>query len=171
MRTVLMATIVVGIGITGMSGAAQSPRFVDNMDGTISDEQTGLMWEKKTACQGATANDIHCVNNEYEWTKSGNDPDGSLFTDFLQKLNRGEGQKKYSDWRIPSIDELKTIVDCTKTNCLDPVFGPTQASRYWSSTAYLDSPGFAWTVNFFNAQMNFRNSTNPLFARAVRGPR
>src|SRR5262245_59510937 len=107
-RTVLIAAIAVALGITGMSSAAQSLRFLDNMDGTISDKQTGLMWEKKTACQGANENKVHCVNNEYEWTNSGNNPDGALFMDFLGKLNRSEGEKNYSDWRIPSVDELKT---------------------------------------------------------------
>ena len=28
----------------------QPPRFVDNGDGTITDNRTGLMWEKKTSC-------------------------------------------------------------------------------------------------------------------------
>lgn len=33
--------------------AAPQPRFVDNGDGTITDNQTGLMWEKKTGTLGS----------------------------------------------------------------------------------------------------------------------
>jgi hypothetical protein len=60
------------------------PRYVDNGNGTISDNQTGLMWEKKTDC--SIAGDIHCVGNRYLWTNS-DDPsaviaNGPLFRSF-----------------------------------------------------------------------------------------
>ena len=167
----VLATAGIAIALAGTTYLAAVPaRFVDNLDGTISDNSTGLMWEKKTSCLSPSENDPHCVNNVYDWAKSANDPDGALFTDFLTKINRADGGKKYSDWRIPNIDELKTIVDCEKTNCLDPTFGETQASRYWSSSRYAEFPDQAWTVNFFNGAVNFRNNKNVLYARAVRGP-
>jgi hypothetical protein len=53
-----------------------SPRFVDNGNGTVTDNQTGLMWEKKS-----TAN----VADAYVWS-TGTAPDGPLFFDFLGKL-------------------------------------------------------------------------------------
>jgi hypothetical protein len=172
--TVLVSTTTLGLALAVMTAAkppSQAPllRFVDNLDGTISDKSTGLMWEKKTPCQDANEKDPHCVNNSYEWSQSGNSPDGSLFKDFLAKLNQADGGKNYKDWRIPSIDELKTILGCPQENCIDPIFGPTQASRYWSSTPYADFPDQAWTVNFFNGAVNFRINKNGLYARAVRG--
>ena len=175
MRGILAAGAGLAVALASMAlsqGSSSSvPRVVDNLDGTISDKGSGLMWEKKTQCPDASETDAHCVNNTYEWTKSGNAPDGPLFTEFLAKINRGDSGKNYRDWRIPTIDELKTIVDCTKTNCLDPVFGEGQASRYWSSTPYADFPDQAWTVNFFNGAVNFRINKNALYARAVRGGR
>jgi hypothetical protein len=45
-------------------------RFIDNGDGTITDQQTELTWEKKDRAGG-----LHDVRNEYQW--SGNCPDGS----------------------------------------------------------------------------------------------
>src|SRR5262245_45363451 len=154
-RALLIVFVLLADGRAGLPQS--SSRFVDNLDGTLSDKTTGLMWEKKTSCDGPSTSDSHCVSTEYEWTKSGNDPDGSLFTDFLANINRKDGRNKYHDWRIPTIDELKGIASCANPNCLDPVFGPTQASRYWSSTPYADAPGQAWTLNFFNGAVNFRN--------------
>jgi len=46
------------------------PRFVDNGDGTITDNQTGLMWEKKDQSGG-----LDDVNNYYLW--AGDCSDGS----------------------------------------------------------------------------------------------
>jgi hypothetical protein len=45
-----------------------SSRFADNADGTITDRQTGLMWEKKTELDGSPnfAN-LHDADDHYQW--------------------------------------------------------------------------------------------------------
>ena len=68
--------------------ATPGPRFVDNGDGTVTDNQTGLQWEKKVGntcdaggnagasctvaseCPGGTCScsGPHCVNNTYSWS-------------------------------------------------------------------------------------------------------
>lgn len=62
-------------------------RFVDNGDGTVTDNQTGLMWETKDDSAG-----IHDKDNVYTWSDPdapyGTDPDGTAFiTVFLNILN------------------------------------------------------------------------------------
>jgi len=48
--------------------AAPAPRFADNGDGTITDAQTGLMWEQKVAeVLGGDPSDPHAVDNTYTW--------------------------------------------------------------------------------------------------------
>jgi hypothetical protein len=157
-------------------------RFVDNGDGTISDNQTGLMWEKKNPCApGGTNPDVHCVNSTYTWSATGINPDGNLFTEFLSNINRADGsstdgstidRKNYSDWRIPNVSELRRIMDCTKPHCLDPVFGPTQ-DYYWSSTTSVTYSSYdAWWVEFLNGSVNDGAGKNSsMFVRAVRGGR
>lgn len=52
----------VGLALSG------SDRFVDNQDGTISDRQTGLMWEKKIARDHTpNAGNLHDADNTYAW--------------------------------------------------------------------------------------------------------
>ena len=80
--------------------------------------------------------------------------------------------RSYHDWRIPNIAELRTIVDCTKPNCLDPIFGATQASYYWSSTTVAFNPGLAWSVVFITDFVSADDKNGfANFARAVRGGR
>jgi len=47
--------------------------------------------------------------------------------------------------RAPNIAELRTILlsqyPCRTNPCIDPIFGPTQAF-YWSSTTLANFPGF-----------------------------
>ena len=73
-----------------------TPQFVDNGDGTITDRQTCLVWEKKDNAGG-----IHDLNNVYQWSSSGSAMDGSAFTVFLSALN-GNGFAGHHDWRLPT---------------------------------------------------------------------
>jgi len=51
------------------SGCTNS-RFVDNADGTITDWQTGLMWEKKVGAGGAPDAGLQDADNTYPWSGS-----------------------------------------------------------------------------------------------------
>jgi len=171
--------------ITGLAAFCQSSaptRFVDNGDGTICDNQTGLMWEKKlaetdSACTDTDqANrDVHCVNNVYSWTDEADEdnrnPDGTAFMDFLATLNQEVTDDSYStcfagycDWRLPRLVELRSIllesipsaiqVPCSTSSCIDPIFGPlADPPIYWSSTSNADNPDLAWVVHFSDGRL------------------
>ena len=67
--------------------ASSVPRYVANGDGTLTDNQTGLMWELQTsACSG----EITCMNNIYTWSSNLSPADGTLFTGFIAGLNGGD---------------------------------------------------------------------------------
>lgn len=76
----------------------------------------------------------------------------------------------FSNWRVPTRDELLTIVDLSAgPPLIDRIFGPTQASFYWSSTE-IDL-GIAWVVLFSNGNANLANKVFGFHVRAVRaGP-
>lgn len=109
------------------------PRYTDNGDSTVTDNQTGLMWEKPTA---ACAGEVTCVDNQYTWSTTiiaadgsvfpGSAPNGTLFVDFIAGLNGGDSYDPSSqqifnnldstacfanhcDWRIPTYAELSSI--------------------------------------------------------------
>jgi hypothetical protein len=174
-------------GTTWQCADTQPPRFVDNGDGTISDNQTGLMWEKKTACAGPSATDIHCVNNTYTWSSTQSNPDGTLFTDFLARINKALSTSAdgstvadfcfagHCDWRAPNIAELRTILlsqfPCSTSPCIDAIFGPTVASGYWSSTTFASNTLFAFFVFFDNGDVLPDDKVDDRHVRAVRGGR
>jgi hypothetical protein len=161
--------------------------FKDCGDGTVADPKTGLQWGKKTGtpgdqviCKTAGCPDPHTVNNLYQWSNTGTDPDGGAFTDFLAKLNDpvfGEAATAsdvtgcfagHCDWRLPSIVELQTIMDCGfGPPCIDPVFGPTVSSDYWSAST-SDVPNKAWPGWFLNGAVGILNKSFAFYVRAVR---
>ena len=168
-------------------GAKKDPnRFVDNGDGTISDTQTGLMWEKKSSGDGVqNPSNPSDVDNVYTWTDISDgdlsNRDGTAFQLFLAQLNgvvaetdEMEQLGGYSDWRMPTGWELQTIQDCSfSESCIDPSFGPTAPARYWSSSSNFGGPGpgFAWGVDFEDGGSGLNSKNSELPVRAVRTER
>jgi hypothetical protein len=165
-------------------GAARS--YTDNGDGTITDNSTGLMWEKKTQ-DGS----IHSAWATYSWSGPSlgttNIMDGSITSTFLATLNGGSGFAGHTDWRIPNRVELESLLnlqnyypavdsvfdtnceaDCTVMTC-----SCTQSVAYWSSTTTAPvfnptSPG-AWTVDFSQGFTAYSAKPTNQAVRAVRG--
>jgi hypothetical protein len=170
------------------------PRYVDNGDGTVTDNNTGLMWEKKLAPTDAACLDavqinrnVRCQQNTYTWSAATpfTEPTGTLFSDFLEQLNDLKSPNdgtatscfaNHCDWRIPAIGELRSIFPapfpgCSSIPCIDAIFGPTQQSFYWSSSSYLAISGFAWFGYFSSGFVDAGNKGNVNYARAVRSGR
>jgi hypothetical protein len=177
-------------------------RFRDNGDGTVTDTQTRLMWEKKESLDG-TGDDRnpHDADNVYTWSVSGTDPDGTAFTDIIYNMNNacdGDvglpctsnedcwfignglcGHAGYRDWRLPQVnrdggrEELETILlepyPCSTSPCIDPIFGPTRSTDYWSSTTRADATANAHGVNFNNGGVSTAPKVIDAGVRAVRG--
>ena len=157
---------------TTSCGAA---RFVNNGNGTVTDNLTGLQWEKKGNLDGTqNSAHLHDADNTYTWTATGTAADGTAYTDFLATLNRRcfAGQ---CDWRLPTVEELQTILDTSQGlcgggsgACIDPIFGPTAGGFYWSSTSIADKPFVTWGVISDVGNVFGGNKSLPLFARGVR---
>jgi hypothetical protein len=85
--------------------------YTENNPLTVTDKNTGLMWQRED--DGTTRT----------WTDAGN---------YCENLPL-DG---YTDWRLPTYFELLTIVDYGRSNpTIDPLaFPDTNLSSYWSST-------------------------------------
>jgi len=153
-----------------VSSSTAEGGFIDNGDGTISDKETGLMWEKKSNNRS-----VNGMGSKYTWS--------ALTTEFLNSLNSGSGFAGYTDWRIPSIEELDTLRNyrtgwphvypafnsacvpgCAVTTC-----SCTQPDYYWSTTTFQGWPQDAWGVPFGRVNTDHLNKEHDSnYARAVR---
>jgi len=174
---------------------SQLPRYLANGDGTVTDNETGLMWEIETATL-CGAGVVTCIDSQYTWSTTGTLADGTLFTTFIAGLNGGDyyspsaGQNvsagagtcfaNHCDWRIPTVVELKTIVEstapgCTTTApCIDPIFGataPLSQSAYWTNSTTSAGTAGVYLVYFLDGAVLTDTKTQGNFARAVRSIR
>ncbi len=159
-------TISYATGDDGAVGAGGALSYTDNGNGTVTDNRTGLTWEKKTDAN---------VNNVYSWQG------GLDYVAELNAMNGGAGLAGHNDWRLPNIRELLSIVDYGRSNpSIDPIFGPTAGIlnfvSYWSSTSWAAyQPQYnAWSVDFRDSYGNLAGTmpfgkSSALRVRAVRG--
>ena len=110
--------------VRAVRGGQTSNNFINNGNGTVTDNDTGLMWQKNTA------------PGTYTWEQA------LAYADTLSLAG-------HNDWRLPNRNELQSIVDYNRDNpSIDPIFSNTVSSYYWSSTTNANDPYGALVVYF-----------------------
>ena len=141
--------------------------YTDLGNGVIKDNVTGLQWVKDgnlmaTRDPGFDA-DYTAGDGCVTWQHA---------LDYVAKLNN-ENYLGHSDWRLPTIKELSTLVDISipyPGPTINITFFPgTVAYYYWSSTTLAGDTSYAWSVNFFNGLWFSYDKTYGYYVRAVRG--
>jgi hypothetical protein len=164
---------VIACAGTGHDGEIQAGAmlvYTDNGDGTITDAATGLMWEKLADDGG-----IHDKDNLYTWDDA--------FAVKLAALNGVGGFAGHTDWRVPNVKELQSIVNyeavdpavsaafntgCTG-GCMVTTCSCTASTYHWSSSTYALAPAYAWRVIFSDALVSAGYKPDDFSVRAVRG--
>jgi hypothetical protein len=114
--------------------------FVDNQDGTVTDLATGLMWEK-----GGSSSAIFYQGAE----------------EYVVRLNERK-YRGYNDWRIPTTEELASLLEPVTNKATGLHIGPLFAwkqEQCWSSDRHADSPGRGIhnrTVDFYAGSIDKR---------------
>ncbi len=141
-----------------------SPRFEDNVDGTVRDTLTGLLWLKNAGCFGQQ-NWSTALNNSADLA------DG--------RCGLADGSTS-GDWRLPNIRELDSLVHSGvygpavpnragsgQASITDPFF-LLQSARYWSSTSNPQFTPQAFTVNFLGGDRVTAAKSASMYALYVR---
>jgi hypothetical protein len=129
-----------------------SSRFIvlANMNNeAVLDQETGLVWEQSPS------------TSFFSW-------EGAQF--HCNALRTGSRL----GWRLPTIQELASLVDPTQSN--PPLlpsghpFGDVQSNIYWSATNSASSTGFEWVMSFYDGNLyNFNTIGVITYAWCVRG--
>ncbi|MCI5114223.1 MAG: DUF1566 domain-containing protein [Candidatus Electrothrix sp. AX1] len=150
-------------------------QLIDNGDGTVTDTKTGLMWKQ---CLEGLSGDCSGIADTFTWQQA-----------LLQPgtVNANGGFAGYTDWRLPNIQELNSLVE---EQCYEPAINltyfpntPTYLSNtptsyvwfVWSGSPDADNSDVtfhsAWNVNFTNGDSGAYNRTDSYAVRLVRNAR
>lgn len=112
--------------------ASPSPRFIDNKNGSVTDNLTGLTWLKN-------ANQFGEVTRDDALKKAHSIASGSY------GLTDGS---KAGDWRLPNVNELQSLLDLNnRSGPAIPAGHPftnLSPANYWSSTSVAAFPSLGW---------------------------
>jgi len=139
--------------------------IIDADKGTVLDTKTGLMW--KLCVEGRSGADCMTGSEQYlAW--------GEALRQAAASTHAG-----YKDWRVPSVKELKSLVEaaCFQASINEDVFPETPADWTWSSTPSPTSAAGAlpaWFVSFYYGRSYFIDDgfgpdNGMLVVRLVRG--
>ena len=129
-------------GATQMGAPWPVPRFTDNLDGTVTDNLTGLIWLQ----------DAHCPDIQ--------PAGGSTWPDALAAAGLHSGQcgltgvSPAGTWRLPNVNELESLIDISQSGPPLPVghpftITPADLDWYWTSTVTGVYPGNAEGVHMY----------------------
>ena len=120
--------------------------MIDNGNGIVTDEATSLMWQQVTP------------EKIMNWNRA---------TTYCKNLKLGG----YKGWRLPTITELSSLVDSTRSNpAIDSnCFPNTFLTFHWSSSTEESHTKYAWGVAFSYGQSYIINTNRSHYVRAVRG--
>lgn len=106
-----------------------NPRFTDNGDQTITDNLTGLMWEKSAYSGSWDINPLGGVSGSFTYQNA-------LLTTYYYN---GINHLGYSDWRLPNKNELGSLIDLGAPKqfewLMSQGFTNVLYRRYWTSSS------------------------------------
>jgi hypothetical protein len=137
----IAASVAVGVSL---SRADAPPGRYTVTSSSVFDTVTGLTWER------VPANTTYTIGEARTYCTDLYTPDSS-------------------NWRMPSMKELQTLVDETRANPMIDLtaFPGAPSATVWSGTARRRYPGEVWAVSFTTGETTSL-TTNRAYVRCVR---
>ncbi len=169
--------------------ANQAANYADTPWECVQDNVTGLIWEVKTDNGW-----LHDKDDTYTWYNSDATSNGGADGDDGAANNTCYGYNSFtpltycntdayvprvnlygwcgaSDWRMPTLKELESLVNFGRSNpAIDTDYFPNTVSSYvWSASPYAVSSDYAWCVYFSSGYSYINARYNNYAVRLVRG--
>jgi len=132
--------------VFGVVSLLQAEFVRDNSKEVVVDKSTNLMWQDDNDANSVIKTWVEAIN-------------------YCENLTLGG----YTDWRLPNINELESIVDYTKTDpAISSEFSNVDSDNYWSSSSFVGYSAYAWLVDFYHGLDDVYYKSDSFFVRCVR---
>ena len=133
--------------------------FIKGIISAVNDQSTGIRWYNGDyTTTGATGTAIGTGKENSDLIKA---VQGVVFVDYAAGLAESVTDGGYSDWYLPSKNELAKLYAMKLLG-----FGGFADNYYWSSSE-VDSYD-AWSQSFTNGEQNFALKSSTYYVRAIR---
>jgi hypothetical protein len=169
LRSLIISLLVSGLSMPVMAqncdsnipATAPMSRFKEGANGIITDKNTGNVW-------------LRCpVGMKWEGGSCGGNSLSYTWSEAVVVIDELNAQKVAgrSDWRLPKIDELMSIVEprCFKPAIDLDVFPFSPESGFWTDTAVEGVQPRAWVVHFLNGKQYIANKNQTWRVRLIAG--
>ncbi|TWI75378.1 uncharacterized protein DUF1566 [Desulfobotulus alkaliphilus] len=157
-------TVCSGSENTAIISTTPTVDFDIHLNGTVTHKPTGLMWMRCSLGQVWDGSTCMGDASRYSWQ-------GALQE--TQDFNAAGGFAGHTDWRLPNINEMESIVE---RRCYEPaihgdVFPQSGLSSpsFWSSSPFAVSNNSAWSLYFSSGGVTYFSKLNRSQVRLVRG--
>lgn len=140
--------LVSGTPDSATSCTSAQAKYLDNGDGTINDTSTGLMWKKCEEGADATT----CTGTKTSFT-SINQVLGQVSAVNTTGSSSGLG---YSDWRMPTVKELSSLVNrsCTGASINTVAFPNADQLSNLTGNLFASHAAWLWAVDFADGSVS-----------------
>jgi hypothetical protein len=144
---------------------------------TITDDVTGLMWQKCNLGRSGTDCGIGTATSygtSYDWYGAAGVADATYNPGAAIDACGASTLAGHSDWRLPTVRELAELAHLGRYALAidETAFPLTAPSRYWSASTpipLLSGATDAWALNYYNGDVSSGQKTGSGFVRCVRG--
>ena len=122
----------------------------------MTDNLTGLMWTKHSNLPGGPRSWVDAV-------------------DYCTNMNTGSGTYGYTDWRLPNVREMQSLIDYGSDFPAMPEVHPftdvVSGEKYWSSSTFSVFPELdhSWSVDLRRGRVDHEDKTLAYYVWPVRG--
>ena len=136
----------------------EEARFVDNQNGTVTDNETTLIWTREDTWQ-----------RDNQWVTWDEAKDYSIKLGQMQFAG-------YNDWRLPTLEETLSLLTDEALNrdkydkpiFLDPVFPPGCLAIFWTADG-VGQDGYRVNFNTGEKALLYKSKSGRMTTRGVRG--
>lgn len=139
---------------------AEEKRFVDNGDGTVTDNEEALMWKQTDSFQD--------LSQWVNWFDA---------KAYVRDLNHDKFAG-YQDWRLPTLEEAENLYDEERQRYIrdmdrfeifiDPCFSPGGGFTSWTSHEDMHQTAGCFYYRYGHANLNHKEGITKDSVRAVR---
>lgn len=179
--TALLSLILIVFSSPAFAGIVRLPQtgqVAPYYTGDDGDIPSGVPWPNPRFSSGGTGCRADNLTG-LTWAENGNLPSGQLTWEqalaAIATLNGGGGICGHTDWRLPNVNELATLLNANEANSATWLnatgqgFNNVQANIYWTSTTYADTISNAWTIDMGEGIISESNKASIFYVLPVRG--